>query len=258
MPWTSEEINILKSLRAENKLLYKEIAQKLGKLPASVCYMANRLGLPKTKDTLIHRYGEANRKHSHLRLPALKYYQSHSFEQTAKHFGLTMSEMKSLMTAAYKKKDWKKWRKETRTHEPWSKKELQFLITHAGLVPRKWIMEKLGRGKNVCHIKERLQALGLASRTMQGISLSQFRVMFEQEPGFYLKTFAGPSGGASGAASTLWRTIPWVYLDQEIKAKRLKTGIELRTLISARAQFQEWIFEGNALKKMKRIINNYS
>jgi hypothetical protein len=117
-------------------------------------------------------------------------------------------------------------------------------------------MEKLKRGKNVCHIKEKLQALGLSSRTLQGLTLSQFIEAFGKRPEFYLLTDAGPNAtsGAHKRAHTHWRIVPWAWLDQELKAKRLKTMKELRLLIATRAQFQEWIFEGDALKKMKRIV----
>lgn len=251
--WTEEDEMKLRRFRAQNTLLYTEIAEKLGRSVQSVRWKAKTLGLPSTQKTLSHRLGAWNAKHKHLRLPALRYYQAHTAKETAKRFGLTDREFKSLITVTYKTAAWKKLRKETRTHEPWSAKELKFLLRHAGLVPRKKIMEKIGRGKNVCHIKERLQTLGVASRTIQGITLSQYINAFGERPRFFLKTSAGPDGGAKGTLPTRWKLVPWVWLDQELKAKRLKTAPEFRMLVSSMAMFQDWIFEGNALRKMKRI-----
>lgn len=255
--WTENVDSKLRALVAEGKLFNTEIAVLLKKKPSSIGWRIKKLGLARSKDrACAERIGGWNKKHAHLRLPALRFYQTHSAQETAKRFRLTDREFKSLITATYKKPEWKKYRKETRTHEAWSTKELKFLLQHAGLRPRKWIMAKIGRGNNVCHIKERMQQLGVSSRTLQGITLSQFRKAFGQEPAFYLQTDAGPDGGPKSALPTRWKIIPWVWLEQELKAKRLKTAKEFRLLVSARATFQEWIFGGNALKKMKRIVKD--
>lgn len=241
---------------SKKKLFATEMAKELGKRPASVRFRMHKLGIESSITRAAERYGKWNIKHQHLREAIMIYYQTHTRESTAKKFGLTNSELKSVFTNGYKIAELKHLRKDSRLKSGWSAKQLQFLLQHAGLRPRKWIMTKLGRGTNVCHIKERMQTLGISSRTLQGITLSQFRQAFNQEPEFYLKTDAGPDGGPKGTLPTRWKIIPWVWLDQELKAKRLKTAKEFAILVSARATFQEWIFEGNALRKMKRIVAN--
>ncbi len=246
--WTEEQDRELRKLAGTNRFFFTEIADQLGRRPASVVYRAKKLGLASTRSTQAHRLGKWNSIYSAKRGAVMKYFVTHTWDETRERFGLTQSQLRNLMTAGYRMPEFKHLRKDTRDHSPWSAKQLQFLLTHAGLRPRKWIMAKLKRGTNVCHIKERLQALGLSSRTLQGLTITQFREAFGSEPGFFLQTDAGPTG-----LPTRWRIIPWVWLDQELKAKRLKTAKEFRQLVTARAMFQEWIFEGNALKKMKRI-----
>lgn len=244
--WTEHELLRLKALIRAGKTNV-EIAKILGRPKSGVQIKSYRYygGNP--------NYMRLKTKHTHLRRPVLTYFLNHTWDETRDRFGLTNSELKSVFSAGYKMRQFKHLRKETRDHSAWSKAQLVFLLKHAGLRPRKWVAEQIGRGNQVC-IKERLQALGLSSRTLQGITLSQFRLAFGRDPDFYLQTDAGPDGGLKTAMPTRWKIIPWVWLDQEIKLGRLKTAKEMRLLISSRAMFQEWIFEGNALKKMKRIV----
>lgn len=253
--WTPELDAELARKAKQGGLFYSEIAKALGKKPDSVRWRAKKLGLPSSRQFVQDRMGKWNSKHAHLRGPVMKYFVTHTWEETLQKFGLEQRELKSIFTAGYRMAEFKHLRKETRDHSAWNTKQLTFLLRHAGLRPRKWIAEKIGRGNEVC-IKERMQILGVASRNMQGLTLSQFRQAFENEPDFYLKTDAGPDGGSKTSMPTRWKIIPWVWLDAEIKAKRLKTVKELRMLISARAMFQEWIFGGNALAKMKRICRS--
>lgn len=252
--WSDAEEVKLRRLAAKGTMFYSEIANELGRRPASVHWKRRKLGLPSNKEKLRSRCAEWNRKHVHLQGPVISYYQKHSFAETAKRFGLTLSEMKSCLTYAYKNPDLLGIRKATNDHSPWSTKHLKFLLRHCGLRPRTWVAKQIGRGNDVC-IKERLQRLGLSSRTLQGITLSQFMQAFGKRPDFYLQTDAGPKGiSGKWSIAPHWKIVPWVWLDQELKAKRLKTAPEFRQLVSARAMFQEWIFEGNALRKMKRIV----
>lgn len=253
--WTEEDEEKLRRLRAQNSMLYTEIAECLGKSVQSVRWKAKQLGILSTQKTLSHRLGVWNSKHLHLREPVMKYFLTHTMEQTRKHFGLTKSEIHSLFTAGYREPSLRHLRKETRDHSRWSAEQLKFLLRHAGLRNRDWIAEKIGRGNRTC-IKERLQALGIASRTIQGITLSQFKEAFGERPAFYLRTAAGPDGGRKGTLPTRWKIVPWVWLYQELKSKHLKTAPEFGHLIASMAMFQEWIYEGNALRKMKRICQN--
>jgi hypothetical protein len=167
-------------------------------------------------------------------------------------FKLTKSELKSLQTVSYGDPLLSHLRKDTRNHAPWSTRELKFLLQHAGLKPREWIARKLKRGNAVC-VKERLQTLGVSSRSLNGITLTQFISAFGRRPDFCLQTKAGPGPGRGGTP-TYYKIIPWVYLEQELKSRRLKTAKSFRQLVRSMALFQEWVFEGDALEKMKRIV----
>lgn len=171
-----------------------------------------------------------------------------TWDETKEKFGLTHSELKSLFTYGYRSPEFKHLRKETRDHSPWKLDQLKILLRYSGLRPRQFVAEKIGRGNVKSCIKERYKKLGIASRNLQGLTLSQFIKVFGKRPEFYFQTDCGP------AAPTRWKIVPWVWLDEQIKTKKLETSTEMKILISARAMFQEWIFEGNAIKKMKRIL----
>lgn len=241
---------------SHGSLFYSEIAERLGRKAGAVRWKARKLGLPtgRSRPAAQSRMGQWNSIHAHLREEVLRYFLTHTPKETTERFGLSAKEFKSLMTTAYRQPGFKHLRKTTRDHSRWNAKQLKILLRYSGLRQRKWVAEKIGRGNVQSCIKERLNKLGVASRNLQGITLSQYRQAFDSEPRFYLQTDAGPIG-VSGKwnRSTHWKIIPWVWLDKEIKAKRLGASEEFARLISARAMFQDWIFEGNALAKMKRI-----
>lgn len=249
MAWSLQDERSLVRLAKEGRFFYTEIATKLGKTPQSVRWKAKQLDLPSTQRFLKDRFGKWNSKHNHLREPVMRYFMTHTWDETLGKFKLTQSELKSLFTVGYRLPQLKHLRKETRRHDSWSTKELKFLITHAGIMPRDWIGKTLKRGTPVC-VKERMQKLGISSRTINGITLSQFRSAFGKEPDFYIQTKAGP--GRNGTP-TCFKIIPWVYLDQEIRTKKLKAPKVFRQLASTMALFQDWIFEGNVVSKLQRI-----
>lgn len=192
-------------------------------------------------------------KHVHLREPVMRYFLTHSADETAKKFKLTGSEFKSLMTSAYRDPTFSHLRKETRNHAKWATKDFKFLFTHSGLMPRSWIAKKLKRGGEL-GIKDRLDKLGISSKSLNGLTLSQYRDAFACEPGFYLRTKAGPGQGKH--ARTYFKIIPWVWIDAEIKDKRLRAPKLMRKLVQSMALFQEWVYEGDALEKMKKICQD--
>jgi len=249
MGWTEAQKAELINLALSNEFNYADIARKMNKNDATVRHQAKKLGLP--SKIAIHKKGQWNIKHAHLREPLLRYYLTHSAEECQKHFKLSPGEFKSCLTYAYISPNLKHIRKETRTHEPWSLSQLLFLLRHSGLRPRSWIAKKLKRGNAHSCIKERLERLGIASRTINGLTLSQFRSLFGKEPKYFIKTDAGPGRGKN--SSTYFKIVPWVYLAKDLKANRLKTSRPMRNLIYSMALFQEWIFEGNALVKIKKI-----
>lgn len=251
MTWTKAEVDRLKSLTNEGRFFHVEIAEKMGKRPGTITWMARKLGLPSPRSVLRERLGQRNVKHKNFREPVFRYFLDHTWAETRDNFKLTDRELKSIFTVGYRMPALKHLRKETRRHDSWSARELKFLLTHSGLMPRAWIGKKLKRGTPVC-IKERLEKLGVSTRTLNGITLSQFRSAFGKEPGFYIQTQAGPDGGSKEAMPTRWKIVPWVYLDQEIRAKRLNAPEIFKQLTRTMALFQEWIFEGNVIIKMKR------
>jgi hypothetical protein len=246
--WTMFQEDELKRLHQHTNMYFSEIAERLGKSPAAVRWRARKIGLD-TRKNWRGRVGKWNVKHQHLREDAMRFFMTHTMEETREQFGLTKSEIKSVFSIGYQDPSLKHLRKETRTHAPWSTKELKFLLRHAGLVQRTDILAWINKSRgntNVCTIKERMQALGIASRNIQGITANQFLIMFGRMPEMYLLTSAGPPGFE-------WRIVPWVLMDEWVKAKKLKPTKEFKVVINTMAMFQEWIFEGNALHKMKRI-----
>jgi len=231
-------------------MFYSEIAEASGVKVQNVRHFARVFGLPKAQKKM----GQGNIKHSHLHNSVLIYFLTHSFDETAKHFKLTKGELKSCMSAAYRDVTFRHLRKDTRTQAPWTTKQLLFLLRHSGLRPRKWIAEKLKRGNAHSCIKERLQKLGVSSRTLNGFTLSQFRQVFQKDPGFFLRTDAGPQ--SPHAKCTLFKIVPWIYMAEELKSNRLTSIKPVRDLIYSMAFFQDWIFQGNAIRKMKRICKH--
>ncbi len=256
MSWNEIDDERLTRLAKSGKVNYVEIAQLLKRKQGAVRWRARKRGLPNHPKTIKHEH--PNTKYDlKLKFRVFKYYMRHTHRECAKKFNLDEREIKSLLTNGYKDERFDKFRKDTRTHEALSANELQTLLTHSGLVPQKELMRKLGRGKNFCHIKERLHRLGLASRNLQGLTLSQYKEAFGKRPDFFIQTRAGPR--RKSASFTLWKIVPWVYLNEEVRTKRLRTAQEMKLLVQTQAEFQRWIFGGgNVISKMKKIVGEIS
>lgn len=250
MSWTKSQERELIRLHSKNTMFFTEIAEKIGKPVQLVRWKAKQLGLESTQVTLRGRMGQWNAKHSHLRELVMTYFLDHTWEETRKKFKFTQSELKSLFTVAYRDPKFAHLRKDTRTKREWNTKDYKLLLQNSGIMPREWIGKKLRRGNAHSCIKERLQKLGVSSKNLNGITITQFREAFGNEPEFYIQTKAGP--GRNGTP-TYYKIIPWVWLDQEIKAKRLKTAKIFKDLIKSMALFQNWIFEGEALEKLGKV-----
>jgi len=240
--WSKEELGELGRLIRAG-FTNPEIAEKMNRPITAVSIKGFRIfgGNPS--------YRRRITTHKHLREPVMRYFLTHSAEQTQKKFKLTKSEFKSILTVSYKMSELNHLRKDTRRHDPWSARELRFLLMHAGLVPRDFIGRALNRGSPIC-VQERLQKLGLSSRTLNGITLTQFQAAFGFRPKLTINTQAGP--GRNGMP-TCFKIIPWVWLNEEFKTKRLRAPKPFRQLVSAMSMFQDWIYQGGTLAKMKRI-----
>lgn len=250
MSWTDEEVSTLKDLASQNKLFMSEIAKELNKDPEVVRWKAHQLGVfSKPKN----RMGEWNSKHAHLREKVMKYFTKHTFEETADHFGLTRSELRSLLTVSYKDPKLAHIRKDKRRHDAWTAKELLFLNQHAGIKPRAWIAQKLKRG-TMESVKESLFRLNTGSRYINGLPERIASIIVQGSPVWSFKTAAGAPGPDGNCHI---RCVPWVALEREIKGKRIPS--EYRMSIKAMARFQRWIHNSKSdeslIRKLKRMAN---
>ncbi|MBL7544293.1 MAG: hypothetical protein JNL11_10770 [Bdellovibrionaceae bacterium] len=242
--WNKQNLKMLSNL-IDKGLTNVEIAEKLGSSREAITLIANRY----LKGN--QNYQKRITKHAHLREPVMKYFLKHTASECQKKFKLTNSEFKSLMTVGYRDPKFKHLRKETRRHDAWSAKEYKFLLQHSGLRSRKWIAEKLNRGGEL-GIKDRLDLHGISSKNLNGLTLSQFRDAFGKDPEWFIQTSAGPGGNLHGGLTGYFKIVPWVYLKREFELKRLSSHTIIVQLVEAMAMFQDWFYEGNALKKLKK------
>lgn len=245
MSWTKAEIEKLKELAGTRKYFYSEIAQILKKGPNLVRHQARRLGLPKST----RKMGEWNSKHAHLREAVMKYFVTHSWEDTRKHFGLKSRELKSLFTVAYRDPNLAHLRKDKRRHDGWTLEEKLFLIRHSGIIPRKEISRRLKRG-GFHSIKEELSRLNSNSKFMNGIPLSWYIDIFDRLPDYSIKTKAGPTGGKRG--NFHFKLVPWVECERQLGKTRVNPVY--RDAIRAMARFQRWIHQTDCDAAIKRRL----
>lgn len=246
MSWTQSELTQLKRLVAKNTLLCTEIADRMGKPVVNVRYMVRKLGLNRPAR---HRIGEWNRKHAHLREKALRYFLTHTFEETRLYLGLTKSELKSLFTYAYRDQNLKHIRKDTRRRDAWTLDETLFLLRHAGIREREWIAKKLNRS---CarNIKERMQKWNAATKHLNGMPLSWARLLWPQDPlERRIRTKAGPSGGDG-----IWRfqILPWAECLR--LSRRYPTALEVKACIRGMLRFQKFIHQTDSSAWVTRRI----
>ena len=231
-------------LSFEVKALYKKglsnnrIADRLKIKYGRVIYELGKFGLRNNKEARGVRSVYTENDY----LKVLNYFKTHTAKETQEKFkdtkcesGLININFKSLLAYAqvpgsifchlYEKKDF-------RNHNPWSKDELLFLLQHTGFVSRLDIGLALGRGQDLV-IKERLNQLGVASKSLQGLTLSQYRKFFEKEPKRFVQTTAGPTTGP-----TFFKMIPWIYMKEDIKL--LKGPV--KTYFKAMLLFQEFVY----------------
>ncbi len=189
-------------------------------------------------------------KHMHKRLDVMTYFMTHTKAETAKRFELTAGELNSLLCVAYTKPEFKHLRKDKRTHAEWGAKDYRTMLTHAGLVRMETVSKLLKRGKS--GVDRRFVKLKVHSRVINGMTLTQFRKIFACEPKFSLKTKSGANPQVAP------RFVPWVYLANEIDCKRLRAYGPIEKYVDAMAMFQEWVYQGDALNKMTRILDDAS
>lgn len=185
-------------------------------------------------------YMKKHTKHAHLRGQVFEYFMKHSWDETKEKFNLTQSELKSVFEVGYRDPKYKHLRKDTRRKDVWTTKDYLTLLRFAGLKQRTWIATKLKRG-GVHAIKDRLKRLGLSSKSLQGITLSQYRAAFLSEPKRYIQTEAGPN---RSGMPTRFKIITWVDLNKWLRSGEIHAPEIFKIHVSAMARFQEWVWNG--------------
>jgi hypothetical protein len=229
--------NGLKQLLKDKSLLAIEIAKLMNEKPQNVRFHMKKMGYSAAKRfKASDKAGRQNIKHKHLRPKVMKYFLTHSMEETGKHFGLTRSELKSIFTVAYKQLEFKHLRKDKRTKKPWTFKNSMFTLRYGGLQNRIWIAKKMGRGKSHHVIKERIKALNTKTRYVNGLPLRYARELVgEKAYGFKVK--AGPTGPGVDCRPII---VPWVLL-YKLARKNKNVPEHFLLALKAMARFQKMI-----------------
>lgn len=249
MKWTAAQIAELERLSGQG-LYRKEIAERMGIDTIAVRYKARQLKLPKSP-----RLGSWNVKHQHLRGPVMKYFLTHSWEETQKHFGLAPGELKSVFSNGYRDPKFKHLRKETRNHTPWKSSDWLFMAAHCGLISRAEISKRMGRTTKGKHhaVKDRLRGRS-GSRYLNGLTATLAHELLPDVAFISILTKAG-SPGCKGATQA--RIVPWVMLEDLTQGRPMNPTI--RSGIKAMARFQRWIHgaknNGQAMEKVMKILN---
>lgn len=240
MSWTEREISQLKSHLAKGTLFQHEIAKLMKRKTGSVAYMARKLEIPFQRPD--GRYGEWNRKHSHLRKAVLTYFLTHSFDETAEKYSLTASQLKSLFTLGYKDPDLAHLRKDSRRKDEWGLEEMLFLLKYSGVQSRQWIAKSLDRS-SARNIKERMQKWNASTKWLNGMPLAWAITLWPEAKPPSFKTAAGPG-------VFKYRIVTWH--DAAILAEKCKTPQEVRACIRAMVRFTEFIHQTNSKSAIKR------
>lgn len=242
--WTEAEKRKISEMVRSGTNTYGEIAKVLSCSTVSAISVGRKMGLKN------RAYLNRITKHKHLREPAMKFFQTHTFEETRERFGLTKSEFKSLQTVSYRDPKLLKYRKDSRRKDVWSQKEVQTFAKYSGLQPRAWIAKKLKRG-TMHSVKELASRLGTDTRYLNGLPERLARIIDPNASG--IKTKAGAPGSSGECCH---RIVPWVVLAQSKQMKAVHP--EVRAGIKAMAHFQKWIHKTRSaektIKALKRAI----
>jgi hypothetical protein len=246
--WTAAERQELVNMVLSGTLTYPEIGERLRRPSWSVQCESQRMGM-RNKAYVIRKT-----KHKHLREPVMRYFLTHTRDETAKKFRLTESEFKSLFTVGYRDPKLAHLRKDTRVKAPWTLDELLFVIRHAGLRPRSWMGKKLGRG-GARVIKERLKTFNSGTKWLNGMPKKWAEELWGDGCAQGLKTDAGPTGGNGRKNSNFhFIIVPWVECER--LARKHGTPEQVRGAVRAMAKFQRWVHgtksSGRVVGKLKK------
>lgn len=251
-----ELISNIKTLIDEGKT-NPEIARELGVSKNSVTVLAQRWlgGNPNYRKRII-KYDKD------FTLEFIKYYQNHTHKECAERFGLTLSEVKSVLSGCYRKsqpyKDIRRsYTKDKRRKDPWTPGQLKKMLSYIGLLPRDEIAKRIGRkalksANNERVIKDKLRNLRIEQpKYINGLTISRYQSLFGQRPKVYIRTTAGPG---RGGAPTHFRIVPWVYIEEMIEWGKLKPQEPIRVWVKAMADFQRWIHGRDVYGSLQKII----
>lgn len=238
-PWIKSDEQELIRLCNEGNKLTKEIATQFGRAPNTISTKLKKMGI--TNKGANQNPGKWNCKYEDIREKVFIYFLTHSKEECLKKFKLNEKQFKSIMTNGYKRPELMHYRKETRDHSPWTTRQLKTLLQNAGLKDRNWIANKIKRGNAHSCIKERLEKLGVASRTLNGMTMTSYISMFGKRPKAFILTKAGPR---SGACKTPFKIVPWIQVKKDLKSGYAKTTAQLELYVEAMSMFQLWIHQG--------------
>lgn len=225
-----------------------EIAKLTGHTRAKVaCFVQKFLGGNPN-------YIRKRTKHKHLREEVMTYFLSHSAEESAAHFKLTISEFRSLMTVGYQCPEFSHLRKETRRHDKFTSNELVTILKYSGILSRQMISEIIKRdGARV--IKEKLAHLKIASRNINGMNLTLFQKTFRTEPPRSLKTLAGPEKGNGSH----FRIALWVDIEEWMILGIIPSHPLMLKYVESMAMFQRWIWGTDRVaENISRALKKYS
>lgn len=239
---TPDQIAFIKARAADGKHYIKDIAEELRENPKAIAYWCRKNRI----ETIRKKNGHPNSKYSHLHKDVLTYFLDHTFDETAKHFHLSAGELKSCFTYAYRDKSLTHLRKDTRTKELWTAKEVIQMTKMLGLLKRKDIAIKLGRGHAHHSVKEFWANRGSGeTRYINGMSMKWCNELFGIESTEWsLKTKAGPPNYEH-------IIVPWAYLWELVRYKR-NLPPHIKSCVKAMARFQKWLYKGS---KPKKIFN---
>jgi hypothetical protein len=242
--WDHQREEELIRLVKIGRYTYGEIAEQMGLTKHQIATKANYLGLK--NPTYLKRVT----KHKHIREPVMKYFLTHTWEETREHFNLSHRELKSIFTVSYRDPKLKHLRKETRPHSAWSDQDWIFMLRHSGVMPREWIAKRLKRGQTYNSVKDALAKFRGYGKYMNGMPVGWAVHFLEvSELSHAIRMKAGPTGHHG---EFRFRLIPWVTLERLIKGRRMSP--EVRTGIQAMARFQRFIHGTQNEKTIRRRI----
>lgn len=250
--WTKSEERELIRLAMSGKILNKDIAKKLGRTAMAVNAKLERMGV--RNRAIEKKMGRWNCRYSdEFKKSVVEFFKNHTIDECAEKFELSKGQVIGIIQRYRESGFISSNFKDSRNKNTWTSDDYRFLLSHAGLMPRSWIANKLERGSE-SSIKDRLKRLNISSRSINGLTVSQFCEAFGKNPEFCLSTKAGPKRESINLP-THYKIVPWVWMDEEIKSGRLKTVKPMELLISSMAMFQRWIYGTRALEKMKKICS---